>query len=233
MRWSAGRLLTALALAAWAGLFWFLLLSGRSSLYLSPRTAWVVPVGAILLTIAAVGRASSARVDSPTRLTAKETWGLGVIVFPVAVVLALPPSSLGSFAASKRSTFASAGFVASAEDVATGELTLVDIVGALRSEAASEALAERAGEEVSFVGFVARDRGMPADEFMLTRFVISCCVADALSVQVRVVGAPPGEFSNDEWVRVTGSFYPLGEQSVVQTSAIEPVPRPKHPYLNP
>ena len=233
MRWSPGRLLIAVGLGAWAGLFWFLLLSGRSSLYLSPRTDWVVPVGAILLTFAALGRAASARVASPTPLSAKETWGLGVIVLPVAVVLALPPSSLGSFAASKRSTFASAGFVASAEDVSTGELTLIDIVGALRSEEASEALARRAGEEVTFVGFVSRDRGMPADEFMLTRFVISCCVADALSVQVRVVGSPPGDFSNDEWVSVTGRFYPLGDISVVQASEIESVPRPKHPYLNP
>jgi putative membrane protein len=233
MKWSVGRLLTAVVLAAWAALFWFLLLSGRSNLYLSPRTAWVVPVGAILLTIAAIGRAASGRVRSPAPPSAKEIWGLGVIVLPVAVVLALPPTSLGTYAASKRSSFASAGVVASAEDVSTGELTLVDIVGALRSAEASEALAERAGEVVSFVGFVARDKGMPADEFMLTRFVISCCVADALSVQVRVVGAPPGEFENDDWVRVSGRFYPLGEQSVVQTEEIQRIPRPNHPYLNP
>lgn len=233
MRWSPARILTALALAAWAALFWFLLLSGRSSLYLSPRTDWVVPIGALLLSIAAIGRFASARVRSPAPLSARETWGLGVIVFPVAVVLALPPSSLGSFAASKRSSFAGAGFVSSAADVSTGELSLVDIVGAIRSEAASKALVRRAGEEVSFLGFVARDRGMPADEFMLTRFVISCCVADALSVQVRVVGAPPGRLSNDQWVRVSGRFFPLGDQSVVQASTIVNVARPKHPYLNP
>ncbi|MGH2738157.1 MAG: hypothetical protein ACRDHH_05020 [Actinomycetota bacterium] len=39
-----------------------------------------------------------------------------------------------------------------------------------------------------------RREGSPADEFVLTRFIVSCCVADALSVQVRVVGAPPGRF---------------------------------------
>jgi uncharacterized membrane protein YcgQ (UPF0703/DUF1980 family) len=68
---------------------------------------------------------------------------------------------------------------------------------------------------------------------VLTRFLISCCVADALSVQVRVTGAPPGEFEKDEWVRVTGGLYPLGREVVVQASDIEEVPRPKHPYLNP
>jgi uncharacterized repeat protein (TIGR03943 family) len=233
MRWSPSRILTGLVIAAWGSTFWFLLLSGRSRLYLSPRTDWVVPVGALLLTIAALGRLASARVSSPGPLATKEIWGLGVILFPVAVVLALPPTSLGSFAASKRSSFAGAAFVASAEEVATGKLSLVDIVGAMRSQEASKALARRAGERVSFVGFVARDQSMPADEFLLTRFVVSCCVADALSVQVRVVGAPPGRFSTDQWVRVSGSFFPLGEQSVVQASEVERVARPKHPYLNP
>jgi uncharacterized repeat protein (TIGR03943 family) len=96
-----------------------------------------------------------------------------------------------------------------------------------------KALVQRAGTEVSFVGFVARDSSMPADEFMLSRFLVSCCVADALSIQVRVVGAPPGQFGEDDWVRVTGAMYPLGREVIVDASAVESVPRPKRPYLNP
>ena len=74
---------------------------------------------------------------------------------------------------------------------------------------------------------------MPADEFVLTRFLISCCVADALSVEARVVGAPPGKFDNDDWVRVRGNFYPLGNEVIVDSSEITRVPKPKRPYLNP
>jgi putative membrane protein len=233
MRWSPARLLGALALAAWAGLFWFLLITDRTQYYLSPRTDWVVPVGAVILTAAALGRVASARVSIADPLTRWDAVGIGLVAAPVVVVLALPQGALGSYAASRRSSFVGAGFVTSAEDVATGELSLVDVAGAVRSEEGMTALVRRAGTEVSFVGFVVRDAGMPADEFMLTRFMISCCVADALGVQVRVVGAPPGQFEEDDWVQVTGAIYPLGREVAVDASDVVAVHRPKHPYLTP
>jgi putative membrane protein len=233
LRWSPLRLTTAGVLAAWAALFWFLLISGRSSLYLSERTDWVVPLGAVILSCAAVGRAVSGRVREPTGIGSKQAWGLGVIVVPVVAVLALPPSALGSYAASRRSSFTGAGFAASAEDISSGRLTLVDVVGAQRDAQAMRALAQRAGSEVNFTGFVTHDKGSPADEFVLTRFVVSCCVADALAVQVRVINAPPGKFKADDWVLVTGAIYPLGSEVVVQASSVTAVDRPAEPYLSP
>ncbi|MDP9068652.1 MAG: TIGR03943 family protein [Actinomycetota bacterium] len=233
MRWSPRAVAGAAALAAWAGLFWFLMATGRTNLYLSSRTDWVVPVGAIILTISAAGRFVSARSETPHPLSPKDAWGIGVIILPVVAVLALPPASLSSFAASRRSSFATAGFSSSPEQVATGELSLSDVAGALRSEEAMTALVGRAGSDVDFTGFVTRDPGAAADEFTLTRFLISCCVADALSVEVRVVGAPPGEFEKDQWVRVTGKIYPLGDEVIVDARSVEAVERPEKPYLNP
>ena len=231
--WSAAKLASAAAMAAWAALFWWLLLSGRSFLYLSDRTDWVVPMGAIILTIAVAGRLRSARGPRPEPLKRSDAWRLGAIVLPVVATVALPPASLGSYATSRRSTFVSSGYTSSAADIESGELTLVDVAGAIRSEDAMKALVKRAGSEVSFVGFVTRDAGMPADEFMLSRFLVSCCVADALSIQVRIVGAPPGELAEDDWVRVTGAMYPLGREVIVDASDVVPVDRPQRPYLNP
>ena len=231
--WSPVRVVTGFALAAWAALFWFLIAGDRISLYLSSRTAWVVPVGAILLTIAAAGRLVSARVESPPALTLRDALGAAVIVLPVVVLVSLPPASLGSYAASRRSSVTSGSFVASPGDISSGELSLLDVSGATRSPEAMRALVRRAGEKVSFVGFVTRDSSMPANEFVLTRFLISCCVADALSAEVRVVGAPPGRFKQDEWVKVEGTLYPLGREVIVDAGEIAPVPRPKKPYLSP
>ena len=231
--WSAPRLASTMTLAAWAALFWFLMATDRTSLYLSSRTDWVVPVGATILTIATIGRLSSARTTQREELGSRDAWTAGVIVLPVVIVLALPPASLSSFAASRRSSFSSAGFTTSAGDVAEGELSLADVAGALRSGDAMSALATRAGSEVGFTGFVTRDGSTPADEFVLTRFLISCCVADALSVEVRVVGAPPGRFEKDDWVRVTGKIYPVGGEVILDAAEVEAVPRPDKPYLNP
>jgi putative membrane protein len=223
---------TAVALGSWAGLFWFLMLSGRTSLYLSSRTDWVVPMGAVILSLAALGRFFTGRHGNEG-VTRRDALGMGVLALPVVAILSLPPASLSSFAASRRSSYSSAGFMTSAEDVATGDLSLADVAGALRSRGSMRALVQRAGTEASFIGFVTRDAGQPADEFVLTRFMISCCVADALSVQVRVVGATPGEFGQEEWVRVTGAMYPLGSEVIVDATEIERVPKPAKPYLNP
>jgi hypothetical protein len=59
--WIPARLAGGLVLAAWATMFWWLLATGRVNLYLSTNTSWVVPVGAVLLTAAAIGRLASAR----------------------------------------------------------------------------------------------------------------------------------------------------------------------------
>ncbi|MGH2752524.1 MAG: TIGR03943 family putative permease subunit [Actinomycetota bacterium] len=230
---SPARVMDTLALGSWAAVFWFLLIADRTSLFLSSRTAWVVPTGAILLSLGFVGRLASLRSEEPKPITLRSAWGIGLIIMPVITVLALPPASLGSYAASRRSTFSSGGIVASAEDIAAGDLSLLDVAGGLRSRDGVAALVDRAGEEVDFTGFVTKEPGAPADEFMLTRFLVSCCVADALSVNVRVVGAPPGRFKADEWVRVSGNFYPLGRDVIVDSTDIEKVERPKRPYLSP
>jgi uncharacterized repeat protein (TIGR03943 family) len=229
--WSPLRLATAAVLAAWAALFWFLLISGRTSLYLSPRTAWVVPVGAVLLTIGVVGRLATARTRREEWVRSGTAWAVGFIALPVVLILAMPPVALGSYAASRRSV--AAGLATGAPDVVVGErVTLAAVAAGVWSDDARKALADRAGSPVTFEGIVTRREGQPADEFVLTRFIVSCCVADALSVQVRVVGAPPGRFAEDQWVRVAGTFYPVGRENVVDASSITPIPRPEEPYLS-
>lgn len=101
-----------------------------------------------------------------------------------------------------------------------------EVAGALRSSEGMKALVARAGEQVTFVGFVSKKKGLPADEFVLTRFLVSCCVADALGVQVRVVDAPLGEIEADQWVRVEGAIYPLGQEVVVDASSVTVIERP-------
>jgi uncharacterized repeat protein (TIGR03943 family) len=231
--WSTSRLAGAAVLAAWAVLFWFLLLSGRDALYLSTRTAWVVPVGAVLLTGASVGRLASARTRTPAQMTLREAWALAFMVVPVVLVLALPPATLGSFSAGKRAGFASAGIATSAGDAGTGAISLIDVAAAQTTKEGETALAGRAGENVDLVGFVVRYADTPADELLLTRYIVTCCVADATVAQVRVVNVQPGAFSANEWVDVKGAIYPLGREIIVNASSVVAVPRPEHPYLTP
>lgn len=229
LRFSAPRVAAGLALGAWAGLFWFLSIAERTSLYLSSRTAWLVPLGAALASLAALGRLTTARVRHPERLGARETWMLGVVVLPVVLLLTVPPATLDSYAVDRRSS--SAGIGSSAR-IVSGPIDLVDIAAARAVIDAEAALRARAGERVTIEGFVTEESG-EADRFQLTRFVITCCVADATISYVTVVDAPPGGFHTDEWVRVIGPIYPLGSDILVQAESIETIEPPDEPYLTP
>ena len=219
-------------LAAWAGLFWFLWLGGREAFYLSTRTDWVVPIAAVLLTAATIGRLASARVVAPKPLAARELWIMGLMVVPVVLVLFAPVTTLDVLGG-KRAGFSGAGFAASTGDIGSGELTLIDVAAAETSPEGERALAKRAGETVSFVGFVSIRDDTPADEFLLARYVVTCCVADATIAEVRVVNVTPGQFANEDWVQVTGTIFPIGREVIVDASDIAQVERPDHPYLTP
>jgi putative membrane protein len=232
LRWSPSRVAGTVVLGAWAALFWFLLASGRDAFYLSTRTEWVVPVAAVLLTLATLGRLASARAMRPEPLRSRELAVMIAMVVPVLLLTILPPATLGSFSAAKRSAVADAGFSASEGDIATGDLTLVDVAAAQTTPEGERALANRAGEQVDFLGFVTRYADTPADEFLLTRYVVSCCVADATVAQARVVNVTPGAFEDNEWVEVTGTIYPIGREVIVNASTIRGVPRPERPYLS-
>jgi putative membrane protein len=220
-------------LAAWAALFWFLLLTGRRALYLSSRTSWVVPMAAVLLSSAAVGRGISARTRRLEPLARREAWIMASMVLPVVLILVLPPGTLGQFSAAKRSAFAGAGIATSVGDISTGELTLFDVAAAQTSKEGETALAKRGGDQVDFVGFVVRYGDTPPDEFMLMRYIITCCLADATIAQVRVVDVTPGQFQPNDWVDVKGTIYPLGREVIVNASTVTSVPKPSKPYLTP
>jgi uncharacterized membrane protein YcgQ (UPF0703/DUF1980 family) len=48
-----------------------------------------------------------------------------------------------------------------------------------------------------------------------------------------VVDVTPGQFTNEDWVEVTGTIYPIGREVIVDASGIAEVARPDHPYLTP
>ena len=153
LRWSPVRVAGTVVLGAWAVLFWFLLASGRDAFYLSTRTEWVVPVAAVLLSLATFGRLASARAAQTEPLRSRELGVMVAMVVPVLLITILPPATLGSFSASKRSAVAGAGFSASPATSRPATLTLVDVATAQTTPEGERALAGRAGETVDIRRF--------------------------------------------------------------------------------
>lgn len=234
LAWSPLRIVMALVLAGWSGLYWYLLITGRMNLYLSTRTSWIAPMGAIVLALAAVGLLLASRVRSPSTLKRAHAVVAAALLVPVVLVVASPPSTLGSFSASKKASFSGKGLQTYwGRFDANSDITLFFVAAAQFWPGGTDLLAKRAGSDVDFVGFVDRNPDTPADEFLLTRFVVTCCVADATVIQVRVVNVPAGAFATDEWVEVKGQIYPVGKEIIVTADTVDEVSAPEVPYITP
>jgi putative membrane protein len=87
------------------------------------------------------------------------------------------------------------------------------------------------------VGFVYHDDRYGEGHFMLVRYIVSCCVADASALGLVVASSDAASLTDDQWVQVRGHFI-AGDLDnwqlpVLVADAIEPVAFPNQPYLYP
>ena len=98
-----------------------------------------------------------------------------------------------------------------------------------------------AGVPVNLVGFVAPAPAGGSGEFLLSRFMISCCAADAQLLQVLIAPENGSALKPDSWVKVTGAWAPdegPGAMTVdgfpiprLVATGLTPVSQPENPYL--
>jgi uncharacterized repeat protein (TIGR03943 family) len=229
------RAVRAIGLLAWGVLFAWLWTSGESVRYLGPRTQWVVPVGAVGLTVAAVGYLHATRARPSSRARPPELAGLVALIVPILAAATLAHASLGSLAASNK--LSSRGIDASA----LARLASKDArgIGFLQLNAAgrdadlSRELGLAAGKPVRLLGFVS-SRPDGERPFELSRFYITCCVADAVPVSVHV---DPGavrrpNVERDDWLDVTGVLERGRREWIVRALRIRHADAPADPYLS-
>jgi len=153
-----------------------------------------------------------------------------LLVIPVVTLLLVAPPSLGSFALGRSVTVRQTQpkgtlyppLPVSAEPRPTTLREFDD-------RAADGGAAAFNGATVELTGFAA-GQGDPAGEgFLLARYQIACCAADAQAAIVRVVGAVPP--IKDQWVTVVGAFQAGGTDAPrLRASSVTPVPTPDDPY---
>jgi uncharacterized repeat protein (TIGR03943 family) len=163
------------------------------------------------------------------------TW---LLVAPILAIAVIVPRPLGAFAANRAAatrpapTRADFGpLPAPAAPGAPVDLPLTQFVG----RAVYDQGRSLRGAPVRLTGFVAPDRR--GGGFLLTRFVITCCAADARPVRVAVRGLAPPWPAPDTWVEVTGTWRPEPRAAeddrppVLDVATLTPIPAPANPYL--
>jgi putative membrane protein len=229
------RSIRALGLAAWGALFGWLWLSGESVRYLGPRTQWVVPLGAIGLTLAAAGYLHTTRDMPSSRARPLELAGLAALLIPILAAATLAHAQLGSLAASNK--LSSRGIDPSAlARLASRDASSVGFLqlnAAGRDAGLSRELGLSAGKPVQLLGFVSSkpESGRP---FELSRFYITCCVADAVPVGVHISKGTVRRLrvQRDDWLSVTGVLEHGHREWIVRAIRVEHVDAPSNPYLS-
>ncbi len=168
------------------------------------------------------------------------TWaGLLLVVSPIVLGLLIPPKPLGAAAMGNRDlSVKSLTSVAAPENAILSkpkaDKNILDWLIEFQSAGSPAALT---GKTAKVTGFIYRDERFGPNEFMVSRFTISCCAADAAPLGLLVRAANPVTLPDDSWVEVRGQFEAgqLDGEAVPIIVAAEIIPTevPEQPYLYP
>jgi len=93
------------------------------------------------------------------------------------------------------------------------------------------------GQQASVIGFVYFDEALGENQFLVSRFVISCCSADAYALGMAVNWDEAAALEQDSWVLVKGTVNSVTLDGVVvpliEAESVQAVPAPEQPYLFP
>lgn len=229
--------------------------TGTLLYYISERFAWLTLFAAIgFIVVGASYRYRAAQTghhehdhggDSQHEHAGHEhgklSWGgLLLVALPVILGLVVPPKPLGAAAMSNREI--SVGSVSSATAPTTSQLisrpsTEKNVLDWLIDFRLSQDPATFADQEARVIGFVYRDERFGDDKFMVSRFIISCCAADAAPLGLVVHWPETASLATDQWVEVSGRFQP-GEfdneqMPILMANKVAPTNVPDQPYLYP
>ncbi|WP_257348375.1 TIGR03943 family putative permease subunit [Pseudalkalibacillus decolorationis] len=93
------------------------------------------------------------------------------------------------------------------------------------------------GKRIEIEGFVYRDDKLTQGQFVVARFAMSCCSADASVFGTLVKGNDLQKFTNDEWVNVQGTIskttYNGALIPVITVHSVNKIKSPETPYVYP
>jgi putative membrane protein len=94
-----------------------------------------------------------------------------------------------------------------------------------------------AGEPADVTGFVYQDARAGEEHFMVARFTLTCCVADASAIAMLVDWTGASALAANSWVRVRGpvrvASFEGRPMPLVKAETVEAISPPDQPYLYP
>lgn len=230
------------------------LLNGTLSFYIHPRFNVLTLLTAVALIGLGIGYAIQQRRqtahghhqqadhDHEHGHSHDVAWaGLLLLALPVVLGLLVEPRPLGATALQNREINIGNAPLASANAPEGSQLSVIanagerNIMDWLTMFQRSGEPTAFAGEEAHVIGFVYRDDRFADSQFMVSRFTVSCCVADAAPIGLIVEWPDTAVLTPDSWVEVSGTIqagtFNGVEMPVLVADSVTPTETPSQPYL--
>jgi uncharacterized repeat protein (TIGR03943 family) len=206
--------------------------------YLKPGMGRWLLIASIVLVV--VGLSSLVRSIVGRRAAPHEhpmTMAAWLLVLPALALVIMPTDPLGAFAADRRDIRqANIDTTTSFEPLPAPSDGVVEIgMRDFVDRAFLDRKKSLAGKRIRLTGFVSSSEGGPGASFVLSRFVILCCAADAYPVEVNVFGGK--SLPVDTWVVVDGKWRmpkgkvrPYVDPVEFDAETMRTIQRPENPY---
>lgn len=224
--------------------------SGKLYWYINIRFAWLTLLGMLILFALGANMLDNLRRTRAQSLdedpghehaehARPSAWPLLFLVLPLLIGLFIPARPLGSDAASSRGVAVS-GALASGDvsplllQTGPDQRTVLDWIRIFNSQTDLE---QYEGETANIIGFVYRDPRFGPNQFLASRFAVTCCVADAFALGMLVEWPEGANLDVDEWVQVKGTLRIVEQDGrkipMIEAESVRQIEVPAQPYLFP
>jgi uncharacterized repeat protein (TIGR03943 family) len=212
-----------------------LILTNRLSNYINLQFGWLTLLSAILLL--ALGSWSLWQMRRPTAYGAAhlpiQLSSVLVLAIPLILGLAVPSQPLTASAITGGVSLSPVGG-STVQSYVKPPLER-NILEWLREFSNTPNPAAFDGMDVDVVGFIYREPTMESNQFMVARFTMSCCVADAFAIGMPVTSDEAADMADGTWIRIKGTLkagtFNGNSVPVITPTSIEPIDTPDQPYL--
>jgi uncharacterized repeat protein (TIGR03943 family) len=244
-------LLDILALAAWGILLLKYWLTGELNLLIHPNYFWLSVVTGLALFLLAAWRGLQLVSQMHEKVSGKiqvtpvtqhislfpPGWSSALLIVTAILGLVMTPKVFNSQTAFGRGinesmTMTRAQPQAFRTDSNPADRSLIDWVRTLNVYPEPDAYT---GQQVKVKGFAIHPPDMDAKYLLISRFVITCCAADAYPVGLPVkLPKERSAYPVDKWFEVEGKMITENlkgkRQLTIEASSLKEIPKPANPY---
>jgi uncharacterized repeat protein (TIGR03943 family) len=237
-------LVSAALCLLYAGFFLYLTFSKKIIFFVHPDYAFLSPVSAIILFLLAFlnlfqrSKQADCQECCDMNLFSKKR-NMFFVLIPLLLLIAFPIRPLSSATAEirsagynrdaglSRSVLKTGGFAIRSEN-----RTLVDWIRLFSNDPEPD---HYKGQKAKIIGFILKDKSLPENYFLISRFVLSCCAADARPIGIPVqYDRQKFQLNENDWIELSAHFESKEiqnqRQPVLVMENLKKVPIPENPY---